>query len=272
VNLGELINELREGILHDFSDQVAGSVDYLWTDQRLTRYIDEAQRRFSRESLCIRDGKTPDVCYVELQNHQKEYPLHYAILGVVSARVTGDSVDLARAGHANFQTYYRPDNFFFDTSYFSALTPGKVLAYDTDEFVLPDSRGTMARMNLKVYPEPVTPYLGCLHLRVVRLPLTRLTLGTYRQISDMTPQDAETILGVIPEVPEEHHMDMLDWAAHLALRIVDHDAGDPDRAEEFRQSFETKTKEARNVAMRKMFAPSMWGFGRNGFSWESQWY
>ena len=61
---------------------------------------------------------------------------------------------------------------------------------------------------------------------------------------------------------------MLDWAAYLALRIVDVDAGMPSRANEFRASFEDHVKNARNSAMRKLFAPLQWGFGRNGFTWE----
>jgi hypothetical protein len=41
-------------------------------------------------------------------------------------------------------------------------------------------------------------------------------------------------LEAVPEVPEDHHLDMLDWAAYLALRIVDQDSGNRTRAKRFR--------------------------------------
>jgi hypothetical protein len=60
---------------------------------------------------------------------------------------------------------------------------------------------------------------------------------------------------------------MLDWAAYLALRIVDHDLGDPARAQEFKASFEDAAHKARLLALRKMFTPLQHGFGRGGWSW-----
>ena len=54
----------------------------------------------------------------------------------------------------------------------------------------------------------------------------------------------------------------------LALRIVDVDAGMPERATEFRDSFEVHVREARRSVMRKLFVPTRWGLGRGGFSWE----
>ena len=62
---------------------------------------------------------------------------------------------------------------------------------------------------------------------------------------------------------------MLTWAAYLALRIVDHDIGDPERAQEFKAQFESHIAEIQKEAKRKMFTPNQWGFGRNGFSYAS---
>lgn len=269
MNLQELLEELREGILHDFSNQVSGASDYLWTDQRLVRYINEAQRRFARESLCLRDGSTPEVCSFTLEAFKSDYPLHKSILGVVSAKLRNDKFDLARANHAAFSTYYKPDNYYLDTSFLASLPPNKVLAFDTDEYISRDERGTLSRVTLKVYPVSQPAFLDKVDMRVVRLPIAYLTLGKYKSIGDIPPDQQDALLNIIPEIPEEHHLDMLDWAAHLALRIVDHEMGDPERAAEFAASFADKVKKAKENAMRKMFAPSLWGFGRNGFSWES---
>lgn len=253
MNLGELLQELRENILHDRSNRVAGASDQMWSDATLVRYIDEAQRRLAREGLVIRDASTPDVCVITPVNGTAEYALHPSVLAVISAKQDGDTADLARAGHSAFQTYRQPDPYFFDPSSLSTLAPGKVLAYSTDEYLRMDEDGSSGVVNLRLYPVPATGYLNPIRLRVVRLPIERL--------------NARNLL-CVPEVPEIHHLEMLDWAAYLALRIVDVDAGMPNRAMEFRASFEDTVRKARATAMRKMFTPLQWGFGRNGFSWE----
>jgi hypothetical protein len=252
VNLGELLYELRYNILRDRSDQVSGDSDQLWNDTTLVRYINEAQRRFARKALILRDGSTTQCCRVQLTAGVNEYALDPSVLAVVSARYAGDTADLARAGHAQFDTYRMPNSYFFDPSQLSALPPGKPLAIGTDDYMSADGEGASGVVNLRVYPVPAAPYTSTIQLRVVRLPL-----------NDFSPED----LAVAAEIPEDHQIEMLDWAAYLALRIVDHDAGNPQRAAEFRASFEDHVKNAKNEAMRKMFAPMQWGFGGNGFTW-----
>lgn len=261
MNLGELLEELREGILHDFSDQIAGDSDQLWSDRRLVRYINESERRFAREALLIRDGVTPEATRIQTKANVREYQMHKSVLAVLSARchsndalnLPADRADLARAGHAAFDTYHVPDTYFFDPSSLSSLPPGKIVAFDTDEGLGQDDRGSTSVMMLRTYPAPDAAHVQPIHLRVTRLPLNKLSL-----------EDKDGV----PEIPEDHHLDMLDWAAYLALRIVDLDAGSAERAGEFRQSFEAHVLEAKKIAMRKLFTPSQWGFGRNGFSWE----
>lgn len=247
---------LRDNILHDRSHQVAGDSDKLWSDETLVTYINEAQDRMAREALMIRDNSTPEVVWLQTRAFEREYTLHPSVIAVISAKCQHDRADLARAGHSQFNTYRMPDPYFFDPSSLSALPPGKMVAYDTDEGVSPDSQGSMGVMQFRAYPAPDPVHVQAIHLRVVRMPLRPFTLDD-KELS--------------PEIPREHHMDMLDWAAYLALRIVDLDAGAPDRAEEFRLSFEAHVKEAKNIAMRKLFSPSQWGFGRNGFSWVTDW-
>ncbi len=255
MTLGELLEELRENILHDRSDRTADSADdYLWSDKTLVRYINEAHKRFARKALVLRDGTTSSVTRITLETATKEYPLHRSVIGVLSARLIGDNADLARAGHSALDTYRVPDTYFFDPSQLATLPPGKPLAWSTDEYLSADSDGTLSVATLRIYPEPSADYNArVIYLRTIRLPLADLTLDN---------------LDAVPEIPEEHHVEMLDWAAYLALRIVDTDAGFPARAAEFRQSFEQHVEEAKDLAMRKIFTPLQWGFGRNAFSWE----
>jgi hypothetical protein len=106
MNLRRLLFHLRANILHDRSDQSVedsgGVSDYLWSDETLVEYIDQAQDRMAREALFFRDGTTPDVTQIQMIAGQKEYPMHPSIFGVISARCVGDRADLARAGHSNF--------------------------------------------------------------------------------------------------------------------------------------------------------------------------
>lgn len=253
MNLADLLDELRTGILHDVSDQISGvTPDQLWTDARLIRYINEAQRRFARRSLVIRDGSTPDCCQVQLVAGQTLYPLHTSVIAVMSALYTGDNTDLARAGHAALGTYRMPDTYFFNPTGLANLPPGKVLAFSTDEQISANDYGTFNRITMRVYPAPSPDYTGIVNLRVVRLPLVRFT---------------EDNTDAYPEVPEDYHLDMMDWAAYLALRIADNDAGDEDRAAAYAKSFEDHCVTARKEVMRKLFNPAPWGFGQNGFSY-----
>src|SRR5574343_240794 len=252
MNLGELLDELRVNILNDRSDRISGSSDFLWTDATLTRYVNEAQRRFARKGLVLRDSKTAEVCQITLVAGQTEYDLHPSVLAVISAKFEGDTADLTRAGHSALDTYRQPDGYYFDPGQFSSQPPGKPLAYSTDETLVLDDNDSVSVVSLRIYPAPTADQAGKkVSLRVLRLPLEPWSSS-----------------GQVPEIPEDHHIEMLDWAAYLALRIVDHDAGNPARASEFRQSFEMHVMQARKDAMRKLFAPMNWGFGRNGFSWE----
>lgn len=249
MKLSELLSELRVGILNDRSDRTSGSSDYLWTDETLVRYINEAQRRFARRGLVIRDASTAEVVDVAIQAEVDEYTLHPAILAVITAKLDGEVRDLARTGHSMLNATPRTtDN--WDLSISSTIAPGKPVAFSTDEEIGEDDDGTMSVVTLRVFPTPDVDYT--LKLRVVRMPLDDLSVNNLSQV---------------PEIPLDHHLEMLDWAAYLALRIVDDDAGNPRRAAEFAQSFEAHVQAARTMVMRKLFASQPWGFGRNGWAW-----
>lgn len=255
MNLSQLLSELRVGILNDRSDRTAGTSDYLWTDAMLVRYINEAQRRFAARSLIIRDGTTPEATQVTLEEGVTEYTLHPSVIAVMSARLADADRDLQRIGHSLLNGYRRVDeSIAWDLSQLASLPAGSPVAYTTDEQVTLGEDDTYSSVTLRVYPEPSADVNGdILQLRVVRKPIDELTTSN---------------MSAVPEIPADHHLEMLDWAAYLALRIVDDDAGSPRRAAEFAASFEEHVRAARTMVMRKLFAPQPWGFGRGGWSWE----
>lgn len=256
MNLTNLIDELRTNILNDRSDRIEDSEsDYLWTDATLVRYIDEAQRRLAAEGFVIRDGTTALITQVTLVAGQTVYPLHNTVIAVMSARYDVDTYDLRRGGHSIFNNFRQNDEDGWDLAQSASLSPGRPIAFSTDEQVSADgdTDDTFQIVNLRVYPAPSTAEAGdVIYLRVCRLPQDRLNVDT--------PE-------MSPEVPELHHIPMLDWAASLALRIVDQDGGNATASERFAKKFEMYIKTARRTALRKMHAPVTWGFGKSGWSW-----
>jgi hypothetical protein len=254
MTLEDLLSELRENILHDRTDRVSGSTDYLWSDATLVRYINEAQNRLARHGLVIRDGTTATCCQVTLEEGVSNYTLNQKVIAVMSAKHEDDSVDLSRLGHSEIDTYRVPDTHYFDLSTVSHLGPGKPICFTTDEEVKADDNDSYGVINFRVYPEPDADQANkVITLRVIRLPLEDLDTAYPKRH---------------PEVPAEYHLEMLDWAAYLALRVADIEAGAPMRASEFKESFEQHVKKARTTSLRKMWAPKRWGFGRGGFTWE----
>lgn len=253
MTLGELLQLLRGSILNDRSDRASGSSDYLWEDETLVTYINEAQRRFAVQGLVLRDGTTDEVTKIRLVANQATYTLHESVIAVISAKLEARDADLTRVGHSALAAYRQPSDNWVDPAGFTALNPGPTLAYSTDEGFSDRDTDSFSQAVLRVYPKPSADQAGTfIRLRVVRKPLQKLV---------------PSAMHMVPEIPEDHHLEMLDWAAYLALRIVDDDAGSPKRAADFKATFEESIKGARRLAMQKLFAPLEWGFGRGGFSW-----
>lgn len=252
MTLEELIRELRENILHDRSDRTDGDMDQMWSDATLALYINEAQNIFARKTYALRDGNTAEVTQVTLVEGQDVYALHPSVLAVISAQPDGANRALARAGFSQFADPPPTRTAFFDPTDVKLRKPGPPLAYSVDETFLESALGPFEAGTIRVYPEPSADEAGdIIRLRVIRTPIAKLTL--------------ENLQGQ-PEVPEMYHMALLDWAAYLALRVADLDAGLPDRAMEFRASFEQMIVDVRRETLRKRRAPMTMGFGH--FRWE----
>ena len=252
--LRDLLDELANSILRDRSDMMSGPDDQLWPDAVLVKYLNEAESLLARKGMVIRDASTAAVVEVPLVAGTTQYALHPSVVAVISAKIDGDRGDLARAGHSAFSSFQHPDPLFFDPEQLSLLPPGKPLAFSTDE-QLDTVTGKTGVVSLRAYPEPSADYTATLiKLRVVRKPLVALTLDD---------------LDASPEVPEDYHLGLLDWAAYRALRNLDSDAGQVEKADKYKKEFDAMVEQARTDTLRKLFAPLQWGFGRNGFSWVS---
>lgn len=250
MTLQELLDELRGSILRDDSSQIDGPIDSLWSDTALIRYIDEAQTMLAVRGLVLRDATTSAVTTVALTAGVTQYALHPSVIAVLSVRYEDDVSDMHRTGHnvLGFRQVY-PDGALFSAD--TSLPEGKPLSWATDE-QFSTTGGVNDQITLRVFPKPTTEYAKNVYLRVIRKPLAHLSA------SDMS---------AVPEIPEQYHMFLLDWAAYRALRNLDSDVNGLAKADKFRASFEEAVVQARRDVTQKMFVPMRWACGGGGFSW-----
>jgi hypothetical protein len=250
VQLGEELSELRNNILRDRSDQIAGVSDDLWTNETLLRYIKDGERRFARQTLCIRDSTTPAVTQIKLKTGVVTYPLHKAVMGVLSARYNTDQFDIQRSGHALVSQFTPPEFLTYDPSTGFNAQPGRPIAFYTDETTV---FATQGKVTLSVYPTPSALEEGnILYLRSIRNPMTDYSLENL---------DAES------EIPEDYQLDCLEWAAYRALRHFDADAGASAPSDHHKQAFSDAVAQATLEIKRKLFANTTLRYGTNGFSY-----
>jgi hypothetical protein len=250
MNLEDQLRELRVNILRDRSDIISGDTDSLWSDETLLRYIGDAERRFARRTLILRDGDTPEVTRIPLRTGVVTYPLHKAVLAVLSAKLAGTTLDILRSGHAIVAQSHPAEFLTFDPTMTYTVPPSAPVAFYTDETMV---FARQSRVSLSVYPAPSATENGVvLNIRTIRLPVSGYT---------------ESELLAESEIPEDYQLDVLEWAAYRALRSFDADAGAPTSADAHKAAFEETVRQAIQELKRKMFANTGLRYGSNGFTW-----
>jgi hypothetical protein len=249
--LSDQLLELRNNILRDRSDIIAGDSDQLWTDETLIRYIGDAENRFCRRTMILRDSTTPEVCRVKLKQGQKLYKLHDSILALLSAKFGAAENDLSISGHS-IVTGHVPNTYLnFNPTAPYTIAPGTPVAVFTDEAEVYDRR---AAVTLTTYPVPSATEDGqYINIRVVRKPLTKYSVNDLDRCS---------------EVPDDYQLDVLEGAAWLAQRTWDSDAGSSTTADKHKANFEEAITRTLREMKRRAFVPMGFSYGQNGFSWE----
>lgn len=249
----DILIETSTAVLRDRSNIVSGPSDELWSDEQLLRYLNDAENRFCRRGLVLRDGTTEEVISFKLKTDQVEYPLHPSVLAVVSAKLEGDEVDLVRLGHTilNAQRTIFPAQVYPEWAWATPVTPGRPNGYLSDDYLV-HSDG-VSKVVLRFNRIPTADENGLeVRMRVCRLPLCEATVDT---------------LDNSPEIPEDYHLDLTEWAAFRALRNHDADTEALAKASAHEARFKKAVEECRFDQLRKMFTPVGWGFGANGWAW-----
>lgn len=251
MTLDELLRELRENVLRDDAELASGPDDRLWSDETLIRYINDAQWRFARKTLSLRDASTPEVVEVPLVAGVSTYDLHDSILAVVSGKYDTDTTDLTRVGRTLLAAAQPVTPELFTPSSEDIYPPGRPVAFATDETTVIDTQGGMS---MRVWPTPSAAEAGKLiTLCVARTPLAKFS------VDDMTAEC---------EIHDMYVLDMLSWAAYRALLNSDID-GHAANADRHEARFEKAALEVLRDVRRKLRAPIRWLHGQGGFTWRS---
>lgn len=224
MDLGELLEELRENILRDTSDEVGPRSDIeLLSDRTLVRYIQDGVVKFAVATLCIRDETTPEVTRIILREGEDTYPLDPRVVALFGARV--GNTHLRRTTYPGLLRHS-------DVSLATSIeTWGRANTAAPAVFYTDRESGKVG-----VYPRPNAELEGAeLILRVARKPLAPLV---------------PTRLKDVPEVPEEYHLDVLEWAAWRALRNHDADIESVSKASSHKRRFEETVGELSRQAKR----------------------
>lgn len=196
MTLRELLDELRTNILRDVSTAANGRIKdgSTWTDVALLRYIRDAEAKFVSQTMCLRDSRTPVVAQIQLVAGQAEYDLDPRVVSVHAAQL-GDSVVL---GRSNWGTRFGGFGHLTpNTSYTAPQEVGQPRIYYTDR----DTK------SIGFYPTPSPQQDGV----VVRMQVARMPLTPMSGMDDVS------------EIPEQYHLDLVEWAAWRALRNHDPD-------------------------------------------------
>lgn len=203
MKLSELLGELRRNVLRDASTAANGRDvdDSLWSDDALLLYLRDAEEKFVTQTLCLRDSITPAVTQITLVEGQTDYALDPRVIACLSALYDGRF----QLGRTNYGTRFGSD---------AQVTPNSA-THEPQSIGEPRLFYTDKDTGyLGVYPIPGATQAGQLiRLQVARRPLEPLS---------------KTDLDASPEIPDEWHLDLVEWGAWRALRNHDADIdGDP---------------------------------------------
>lgn len=241
MTLEEILDHLSSNVLDDRAALVEGPPDSLWTDETIVRYLNEGQRIFCRKAWPIVDDTTAACCQIPLVVDTSKYALHASVLRVLSVTPEDTEIPLE---WINYQLI-SPQPFNTLPDYY-AVPPlafveqsGRPGWYSTDE----------ATRILRIRPAPnddsVTSIVN-LNLRVARLPIVPLSVAT--------PQ-------LSPEIPDEYHLDLADYAAGRCLMQANVDSDSKDEGRKFVDGFFQKLRAAKNDRLIAQMAPGRYIFG-----------
>ena len=201
MNLGELRAALRETL----SDQAK---PYLWSDDTLNRYLNNAVREACLRARLLKDDSDslPKLCIVSIVPLQPIIKLAAEILVVRSGALDSEAIKLWAVTSESLDRYVP----MWESQFMAPGTPG---------FMVMD----LAQKTIRLVPTPTAP--DTLRLRVWRAPLAK----------DLMVRDDDEPVIRLPDVEELKH-----WAAHEAYLKKDGESADANRSGMHLELFEQR--------------------------------
>ncbi len=199
-----------------FRSQVRDMVKpYLWSDEEVMVYMNDAQNMFCRLSSFTIPDATSSVTQVAVTAGEQYSDIDSSIITVRSATLLSNRRKLDVVSPEDLDRVVRTDYNYY-TRLLDDLTPGPVTA-----IVIGIEPGLVRWARVPEVDDTVA-------LSVYRRPLLNL--------------DAE---GQDLEIPAEHHIHLVQWMRHLALQKTDADTYDPKAADAAGSKFTSYCEQAR---------------------------
>lgn len=238
--LSDILEYIGSVFLDDRTDLVDGDADSLWSDETIVKYLNEGQRILCRRAWVIIETGVAPAGIITLQTGITLYKLHKSVLRVFDATPSTQAAPLGRTTDLALRDPYPAGLDAFDRGEAAALDSttdtGAPIGIATDA-------GTR---RVRVYPTPTSTQNGVqMSLKIARMPITFLTL-------DDTSAE--------PEVPEEMHMALCDYAAGRCLALPDVDFDTKKEGRDILASFYQQVREFRQDRQRAEHATGRWAF------------
>lgn len=190
-----------EQLIERFRIEADDRVDpYLWEDEWLIDWFNEAQDEAAIRARLLLDDYTTELCQIAVTPGVDSYALHpklyeIAHLRFVSTDLPSEPKMVTREWLDRMQPEWRS------------------LPQDAPKWAIQ----TDTRLRLV----PVPSVAGTLHLEAYRLPMNAMATGANK-----------------PEIHQAHHIHLIQWVLYRAFGKPDADAHDPQRAERAYAMFE----------------------------------
>lgn len=190
------------------SDVVDTAQPYLWSDDEVWRYANDAYRMFVRLTGGVADFLS-DVCSVDVVAGEPVAELHPAILRIMEANLRSDTRVLQIINSTDLGKMRSSDY-------------GQIKQLALDMRTGPVRYMVQGLKRGQVRWVQVPEENDVVDMLIYRLPLNMIT-GDGQELTD---------------VPEDHHIHLLDWMKHLAYKKQDADTFNPRASEQSKQDFE----------------------------------
>lgn len=236
MNLQELLSHTTTYLDDRTENLIDGDPDSLWSDATILRYLNEAQRILCRRAWVIIDIGNPTAGMITLAEGVSTYALHTSVIRLYDGTVESETPSIPRYTDAALRAPRSPSLEAFDINRSETYTPGAPIA------VASDAGSRLVR----VIPAPAAAQTGTrVLLKVARMPIVYLTLD-----------DTEAS----PEVPEEYHMGLCDYAAGRCLTQPNVDGQAKTDGRILLAGFDNLVIEARRERQRAEMAPARFAF------------